>query len=277
MNPRFTKCIMVSFFCFILFISLFTIPGASASTLKISYINNKESGFILIQTPNQRTMLIDSGTNKDAPTVIQKLKAHRIKKIDILVATNANDDRIGAMDEMMKQFKTGHLYIPKVNFMSRALEDLLMAARQTGLVYITRNTGGLSLDLDPDLKIEMLTPYEEDYKNPNDFTAALKLTYGKTAFLLAGDATRVSLQEILKKGPNLKANLLMAGRQGKNTIINDKFLAAVSPDYAVISPNITGKTIVTRMQKAGLKICQARANRTIIAESNGTKISLTER
>jgi beta-lactamase superfamily II metal-dependent hydrolase len=245
--------------------------------LQISYINNGEAGFILIQTPNQRTMLIDSGYDKDAAMVIKTLSVHRIKQIDLLVATNANDDRIGAMDDVMNKFKVGHLYIPKVNFMSQALQDLLKMTEMTRLNNISRNEGGLSLKLDPALKIEMLTPNSETYENPNDYSAALKLTYGKTSFLLVGDATQVSLEEMLKKGANLKANLFMAGRQEKNTIITAKFLSAVSPDYAVISTNITDKTIRNRLRKTSLKIYQAGLNHPIIAESNGTKISIIKR
>lgn len=96
--------------------------------------------------------------------------------------------------------------------------------------------------MDPNVKVEILAPNSASYKDLNNYSIMLKVTYGKTSFLLTGDAERESEKEMLAKGYNLKADVLKVGHHGSNSSTSATFLKAVAPQYAVIC---VGKGMIT--------------------------------
>jgi competence protein ComEC len=88
----------------------------------------------------------------------------------------------------------------------------------------------------------------------------LKLVYGESSFLLAGDATDVVEKALLGRGVELRAKVLKVGHHGAPDATGKDFLEAVSPAYAVISVdegNIRGypdKEVLKRLKKRGIEI-----------------------
>lgn len=85
-------------------------------------------------------------------------------------------------------------------------------------------------------RIEALfvAPVGSGYKSLNDYSAVLRLTYGETSFLFAGDAERVSEAKMLATERVLSADVLKVGHHGSNTSSTAAFLRSVDPTYAVI-------------------------------------------
>jgi beta-lactamase superfamily II metal-dependent hydrolase len=61
----------------------------------------------------------------------------------------------------------------------------------------------------------------------------LKISYGATSALMEGDAEALSEQRMLGRNPS--AGLLNVGHHGSKTSATPEFLAAVRPQFAVIS------------------------------------------
>ena len=81
------------------------------------------------------------------------------------------------------------------------------------------------------------TPYgtQTDDATVNNYSAVLRLGYGRTHFLLTGDAETEAEQNILATGCDLSCDVLKAGHHGAANATGDDWLARVRPRYAAIS------------------------------------------
>ncbi|MEL7564957.1 MAG: MBL fold metallo-hydrolase [Dehalobacterium sp.] len=125
--------------------------------LKVHHIDVCQADCILIVTPGGKTMLIDAGNNEDSDAIITYLKQHSVSKIDILIGTHPHEDHIGSIDSVIKKLNIGTVYLPKASSNTKTFEDVLLAIKAKGL-KINQAAGGLSLDLGPEIKAEMIAP-----------------------------------------------------------------------------------------------------------------------
>jgi competence protein ComEC len=264
---------------FILFIALIlsSLTLAAPALLTIHFIDVGQADCILVHTPAGHNMLVDAGNNADAETVTGYLSRQGVKKIDVLVGTHPHEDHIGAMDVVIQQYQIGKIYMPKVSTNTKTFRDVLLAIKGKGL-KVTSPVPGSTIDLDPTVQVQILAPNSAKYKDLNNYSIVLKVTYGQTSFLLTGDAERESEKEMLAKGYDLKADLLKVGHHGSNSSTSAAFLKTVAPTYAIISVGADNKyghpsqTTINRLNRAGIKVYRTDQNGTVTAKSDGQKI-----
>lgn len=127
----------------------------------------------------------------------------------------------------------------------------------------------------------MLLAPSSDYEDLNDYSAALKVTFGSVSFLFAGDAESVSEAEMLKAGYDLRANVLKVGHHGSDSSTSSAFLARVAPKYAVISVGADNdfghpsEAVLRRLSDAGVKVYRTDRDGTVVMKSNGKYISVS--
>ena len=245
--------------------------------VKVSYIDVGQGDSILIQTPNGKNMLIDAGTNESSDKVTSYLKSLGITQLDIIAGTHPHEDHIGGIDAVINMFKVGKIYMPNVTITTQTFEDVITAIKNKGITVNTP-TPGTTVDLDPDVKLEILAPNSATYDDLNNYSIVFKLTYGNKSFLFEGDAEALSENEMISKGYNLSADVLKVGHHGSNSSTSDAFLVAVSPKYAVISVgkgNTYGhptQTTLDKLKKASVTVYRTDVNGTVVATCDGQNI-----
>jgi beta-lactamase superfamily II metal-dependent hydrolase len=279
-------------FYFILFLVLFSagckiplppetnvtphIPSGGA--MKVHFIDVGQADSILIQTPDGKNMVIDAGNNPDGKKVVSYLEEQGVKKIDVLIGTHPDGDHIGGLDTVIKAFDVGKIYMPKVSKGTKTFKDVLSAIKNKGL-KVTKPVAGEDIELGKSVEVKILAPNSEKYEDTNNYSIVVKLIYGKTSFLLEGDAESQSEEEMLSQGYDLKANVLKVSHHGSRTSSIPDFLYAVSPEYSVISVgkgNKFGhphKQTLKKLKDSGMKIYRTDYEGTIIATSDGKKIN----
>jgi competence protein ComEC len=257
---------------------------AGGNDLAVSFINVGQGDCILIHTPTNQNILIDAGNREDFPTIQHFLQTQNVSRLDVVVATHPHEDHIGSMEQIIRSFEIGKIYMPKVAANTRAFEDLLLAVKAKGL-KINGAKAGLNLELEPSANgrqrkfaMEFLAPNSDFYENMNDYSAVIKLTYCNVSFLFMGDAGKVSEQEILSHDSDLKANILKVGHHGSSSSSCSAFLQKVVPNIAIISVGLNNSyhhpslATLKRLDKVGAKIYRTDRNGTIQVLTDGNKL-----
>ncbi len=197
------------------------------------FIDVGQGDCILIQV-NNKNLLIDSGTSDSTSRVIRYLKNNNITKLDYVIATHPHDDHIGGMSSVIKAFDIGEFYAPKVTTYSQSFEDMIRALKSKDL-KIKIAKPNITLDLGPSTTCLMLSPNKTTYKDTNDYSCVLKVSYKSSTYLFTGDIQNLSENEILDKGYDLHAQILKIAHHGSKSSTSKAFLNRVSPKIAVIS------------------------------------------
>jgi len=241
------------------------------------FIDVGQGDCILIQV-NNKNLLIDSGTSESASKVIRYLKNNNITKLDYVVETHPHDDHIGGMARVIKTFKVNEFYAPKATSSSQSFEDMVRALKSKGL-KIKIAKPNITLDLGPNTNCIMLSPNRATYKDTNNYSCALKVSYKNSTYLFTGDMQKLSEGEILDKGYDLKAQVLKVAHHGSNTSTTEEFLNRVSPQIAVIScgaynsyghPN---KETLDKLTKLNCIIYRTDLDKDIVLVSDGISTS----
>jgi len=138
------------------------------------------------------------------------------------------------MAAILANFKPRELWIgrnPEVPQDDRLLDE----AARIGTRVVT-HTAGDALSFGK-TTIRVPAP-DHDYRRgsapANNDSLVLRVTYGDTSALLEGDAEAQSETRMVAEG-GLKSDVLKVGHHGSKTSTTAAFLAAVAPEYSVIS------------------------------------------
>ena len=220
---------------------------SSCGLLRVYVINVSQADAILIITPSNRTIMIDSGSGmkKNSSTnALAFLKKMGVARIDYLIATHYHEDHIGGMNSMFKDFDIGTVYdngncgnyssVTEVSFQGYALSH--------DFIHVKTD-----MDMPAEsclARAQLIVAYDrpegcwnsnKDTSNENDNSILLRLAYGNTSFLFTGDCEADCEAELLKQGTYLRSDFLKVGHHGSATSSTQPFLDAVGAEYFAIS------------------------------------------
>ncbi|WP_436922909.1 lamin tail domain-containing protein [Halosimplex amylolyticum] len=219
-----------------------TATAGSNGTLEVHFINVGQSVSTLIVGPTNETMLVDSGDfTDDGEDVLAYLQRHNISRIDRLVVSHADADHIGGNAAIIDYYETeadgiGAVYDPGIAASTQTYEAYLDAVEAHNVtLYETREGDPLPFE---GVGVEVLGPPEPYLENGdrNENSIVLRLAYGRTGFLLTGDAEDGQERYLVDTyGERLRATVLKAGHHGSRSSTGEALLDAVEPKAVVIS------------------------------------------
>jgi competence protein ComEC len=251
--------------------------NAATKNMYVHFINVGQGDSIYIKAPNGEDIIIDGG-NKDGSDVVAYLKKQKVDDIEIMIATHPDADHIGGLDEVLAAYKVEQVYAPKVSHTTQAYKDFLNAVKREGLKIKTAQAN-VTLPI-KGVTAKFVGPVKSySTSDTNDWSAVLRLTYGKNTFLFTGDAEFKAESDMIKAKQPLKADVLKVGHHGAKTSTSTAFLNAVKPKYAVISvgKNSYGhptKEVLNRLKAVKAIVYRTDQKGTIIFTSNGSTLSV---
>ena len=247
---------------------------AYGESVVVRYLDVGQADSILVQSEGIN-MLIDAGTNSSGQTVVKDLEDLGVTKIDYLIGTHPHEDHIGGMDDIIKNFDIGIIYMPKIQTNTKTFEDVLDAVSEKGL-KITSPKKGDEFEVGG-ARCEIMTDRIEDTSNLNLSSIVIRMTYGTQSFLFMGDAEKEN--EETRQWP--QTTVLKVGHHGSSTSSSTQFLNEVQPQISVISvgkDNKYGhptKTTINKLEKIKTKIYRTDESGTITITSDGKKFIVT--
>ena len=228
--------------CFILLLAmLLLLTGCQFTTQKaeplsgmeITYLDVGNADCEIIRMEDGTNIVIDAGTKDQSGNIIRALKRKGIRKIDYLIATHPHADHIGGMEDIIDSAEIGTVVLPSVVHTSKTYENLLKKIKEKEIPAVKAESGVVLHETDR-CKIQLVAPKkDEKYESLNNYSAVLHIAYGNTTFLFAGDAEKLSENEMLNY--EIRSDVLKVGHHGSRTSSSEKFIAKVNPRIAVIS------------------------------------------
>ena len=215
------------------------------------YVGQADSTFVKL---NNSTMLIDAGNNEDGKMIVNFLNQNNISKIDYLVATHADEDHIGGIDDILNSVKVNQLLIPTVGSNGSDYKNAIEAAKNNN-VEIKNPVRGDKFNLDS-ANIEIMSALEGQDVSDNDSSIVMQMNYNTTKYLFMGDAEK----EVENSRQWQEVDVLKVGHHGSNSSSSEKFLEQTNPKYSIIevgknnSYNLPSSKALTRLKNIDTKI-----------------------
>ncbi|HSJ15253.1 MAG TPA: DNA internalization-related competence protein ComEC/Rec2 [Longimicrobiales bacterium] len=213
-----------------------------AGALELHAIDVGQGDAIAIRTPRGRWLLVDAGMRSqrwDAgrSRVVPYLLRAGVRRIDLLVLTHAHADHIGGARAVFEAFDVATVIDPGAPARSGQYLETLDAARAEPARWVWPRPGS-ELVLDG-VRLRFLYPRArllDAPADPNDFSVAFHLGFGRFGALFLGDApAAVEAELVAEHGRGLAAPVLKVGHHGSATSTSETLLAMVEPDVAVLS------------------------------------------
>ena len=242
-----------------------TIP--QDNNLRVYCLDVGQGDSILI-TNNNKTMLIDASTNEMGSRVVKYLNDLGIKKIDYLVGTHPHEDHIGGLDNVIKNFDIGTMYMPNVVATTKTYEEVIDAISAKKLKVTSPKTGDKFNVGNAECEVMSIRNDKDDY---NNCSIVIKMDFNNVSYLFTGDAEESV--ESSRKWPHI--DVLKVGHHGSNTSSSKNFLEQIKPEVALISVgqgNTYGhptQATLKRLSNIGAKIYRTDENGTILLIEKG--------
>ncbi|WP_052200487.1 ComEC/Rec2 family competence protein [Terriglobus sp. TAA 43] len=222
-------------------------PAFAGDALSFTSIDVGQGDSEFVTTPEGKVMVIDAGGPMGSRTqnttsnfdigeeiVSPMLWRQRIRTIDVLVVTHAHSDHIGGALAVLRNFHPRELWI-SVDAASPLLQDLVEEAGADNVSVRRMHLGDTAQLGSVSITAESPVPgYQNGNEPANDDSLVLRLQYGKSSVLVAGDAERASEEAMLRHGLPT-STLLKVGHHGSNTSTSEEFLQQLQSQCAVIS------------------------------------------
>jgi competence protein ComEC len=207
------------------------LPALPDGQLRVHFIDVGQGDSILVQTPDNHTLLIDGGNRGSG--ALAYLQAQGITSIDVMVATHPHADHIGGLVDVLRALPVRAVWTSGASHTTGTFEDFLDAIADARVPYHEAKRGD-QIAVGELAAVALLS--QSSARELNDTSLVLRLQLGQVAFLFTGDAERPSEERLLREQANqLPATVLKVGHHGSATSSSPAFLAAVHPQLAVYS------------------------------------------
>lgn len=205
--------------------------------LTIHFIDVGQGDSTLIETPENKTILIDGGGNENynigKNVLIPYLLNKKINKIDYMLISHFDTDHVGGCIEVAKYLKVKNIIISKQTKETENFQELIQIAKEKNIKIIICKKGD-EINISKSIKLKILWPKEELISTDiNDNSIVAKLEYNNTSILFTGDITQNIEKEILKN-QNIKSDILKIAHHGSKTSSNIEFIKKVNPKISLI-------------------------------------------
>ena len=210
----------------------FLIILSGKKELTITYLDVGQGDSAVIEFPDRKTIVIDTGRSGRETASYLKYKGK--KEIDVLVLSHVHPDHTGGLDYLLKRFKIKEIwdnrriilpedYLYQGKIKHRALNRGEVIEGERYSMYVLHPYP------------EFYTMYGNDYVEANNSSLVVKIKGRNKSFLFPGDVEEEAEEDLISLGDWLNSDVIKVPHHGGKTSAYKPFFKSVSPEVAVIS------------------------------------------
>ena len=219
--------------------------------LKINFVDVGQGDCTLIQTPTNKSILIDGGGSEfgnfdvGESILLPHLLDRRITTIDYMLISHADSDHISGLFAIIENLNVKNIIISKQGENSANLKTLNQLVQEKNIkVTIAKN--GDYIQIDKYSYLEILFPEDELIKDNvlNNNSVVAKFHYENFSMLFTGDIEEIAenrICEMYEDTNKLNATILKVAHHGSKTSSTQRFLELVNPKIAFIGVGANNK------------------------------------
>ncbi|MBI9031414.1 DNA internalization-related competence protein ComEC/Rec2 [bacterium] len=209
-----------------------------------------------LEFADKRNILIDTGSEKQAPFIIKSsllpyLRKRHISSINSVIITHPHEDHYGGLFLLAQNMKIGQVIIHRSALQDDNFAKIIKELDSQIRITVVQDTLAIW-----DQKIKFLHPHASyASENMNNNSLVTMINYGKYTLLFTGDIEEEAENKLVEGyGNRLKADFLKVAHHGSISSSNGAFLDKVAPSKCFIPAGNRDKdkfpnpTIVKRLK-----------------------------
>lgn len=254
--------------------------AARAGGLRVDFYDMGKADAMLITTPDGVRILIDCGTNKGGKALAGRFAKEGVDAIDTLIITHYDKDHVGGADKILESVAVRQVIMPVYDKESKQYTQFMEALE--ALDGITTHPMEIQSDMtmqSPDgVELSITSAHRSSYgaDEENDFSLAVRLTYGETRFLFAGDAETPRQLELLEEG-DVACDVLKVPYHGRLVSASERFLTEACPQIAYITDSgeePASEELIGILERLGARVFTSREDGDVTVVSDGKTVSI---
>ena len=178
-------------------------------------------------------MLIDGGDSDKSSYLASYLKKKEITNFKYVIATHYDADHLNGVVGALNVFDVENVICPEYTTTTRVYNSFISIMDNKKINRIQPIVGETySLGRG---EFTIIAPNSTGYSNVNDYSVGIRFKYNNKSFLVAGDATNISEEEIVNNSIDINSDVYIVNHHGSSGSSSSEFLNKIDPEYAVIS------------------------------------------
>lgn len=248
--------------------------------ISVSFIDVGKADATFV-TAEGYNVLIDAGVSKDAEEITTFLDRYDIDSLDLVIASHGDADHIGGMTSILNTYEVDKFLMYDVADKYESdtkIYNLMLDTLEENNIDITYAQAGDTFNFGS-MVVKVISP-DHEYKDSNDDSVVVKITYGETDFLFTGDASQEVEEYLLKTNADLDCEVLKVSHHGSKTATTSEFLEAVDPEIAIVPVgeniyNLPNVEVINRLKNYDdLEMYRSDYHGNITVTSDGKEITV---